>query len=145
MGMDYQEVEIGMTAESPHGRTISEADVYTFPVGTYNPVHTDEEFIEDSEWDAPIAQNSLLLSVMGALNFTLPWDIESNVAYGKDNYRFINPVYIGDTVSLESEVIDKRDKNDQYGIVRFKVELYKSEGEIAVSGENLNLVRKASD
>ena len=140
----YDDFDVGDSAESPMGRTISEADVYTQAglSGSYNPLHTDREYMAASEFDGRLVQNTLLISVMEGLKRRLSWKPKTIAAYGRDNVRFTSPVYIGDTVSLESEVTNKQLRDDDSGIVTFTETLTDQDGETVVVGDYLLLLPK---
>lgn len=140
----YEDFEVGDSAETPMARTISEADVYTQAglAGSYNPIHTDSEYMADTDYGARIVQNTLLMTIASGLRRRLPWDPETVAAYGREGVRFTEPVFIDDTVRLESEVVDKRERDEDGGIVTFEEDLYKQTGELAFTGETLVLVRR---
>lgn len=140
----YEEFEVGDAAETPMARTISEADVYTQAglAGSYNPIHTDSEYMADTDYGARIVQNTLLMTIASGLRRRLPWDPELVAAYGRENVRFTEPVFIDDTVRLESEVVDKRERDEETGIVTFEENLYKQTDELAFTGETLVLVSR---
>lgn len=141
----YEDFEIGDSATSPMGRTISEADVYTQAglAGSYNPLHTDSEYMADTEYGRRLVQNTLLLTVASGLNRRLPWDRELVAVYGREDIRYVEPVFIGDTVYLESEVVDKREHDERGGIITFEERVYKADGTLAVSGKTLRLLERA--
>jgi acyl dehydratase len=140
----YEDFEIGDSASSPSGRTISESEVYTIAglEGNYSPLHTNEEYAK-TEFGGRIAQNTFLIVLSNGLNNQLPWDPATIAAYGRENIRFVTPVLIGDTVSLESEVVAKRERDEDSGIVTFREDLYNQDGDLAVTGEYLMLLERA--
>ena len=142
----YEDFETGDTAETPMGRTISESDVYAQAglAGSYNPIHTDREYMADTDYGARIVQNTLLMTIASGLRRRLPWEPAIVAAYGRDNVRFTNPVFIDDTVRLESEILDKRVRDEESGIVTIDEKLYKQTGELVYTGETLILLSRAS-
>ena len=142
----YEDFEIGDTAETPMGRTISEADVYTQAglAGSYNPIHTDKEHMAGTDYGDRIVQNTLLMTVASGLRRRLPWNPEIVAAYGRDNVRFTEPVFIDDTVRLEGEILDKRERDDESGIVTIGEKLYKQTDELVYTGETLVLLIRGS-
>lgn len=140
----YEDFEVGDAASSPVSRTIGESDVYTQAglSGSYNPLHVDREHMADTEFDGRLVQNTLLISVMEGLKRRLPWEPATIAAYGRDNVRFTAPVYIDDTVSLESEIADKRERDDDSGIVTFRETLTNQRDETVVVGDYLLLLPK---
>lgn len=140
----YEDLSVGDATEPPMARTISESDVYTQAglSGSYNPIHTDREYMAETEFGGRLVQNTLLLSIVEGLQRRIPWDLAIVAAYGRDGIRFTNPVYIDDTVRLEVEVVEKRPRNDEQGIVTLKQELYNQRDEIVLVGEYLLLLER---
>lgn len=140
----YEEFTVGDSTESPMGRTISETDVYTQAglAGSYNPIHTDGEYMAETEYGHRLVQNTLLLTITSGLNRRLPWEPELIAVYGREEIRYVAPVFIGDTVHLESEVVDKRERDEQRGIVSFEERLCKQDDELAVTGTTLRLLER---
>ena len=143
----YEEFEVGDSTEAPMGRTISESDVYTQAglAGSYNPLHTDSEYMADSDYGARIVQNTLLMTIASGLRQRLPWDPETIAAYGRDSVRFTEPVFIDDTVRLECEILEKRDRNEENGVLALEEHLYNDADDLVYTGETLLLVARRPD
>jgi acyl dehydratase len=140
--------EIGDRAESP-GRTVTESDIFRSVGSGYSArVHVDREFIrKETEFEDIIVQNTVLISISNSLWFELPgWEWETPVAYGRDNMRFVNPAYPGDTLSLVAEVTDKRirekDKNagTDRGVITINEKLVNQDGELVMINDHLSLL-----
>jgi acyl dehydratase len=138
----YDDFEVGDKAESSVGRTVSEPDLYTTAglVGSYNELHTNREAMQDSEFGGRIAQGPLLLVLMSGFAKRVPWEPDAIALYGIDNVRFTAPVLIDDTLHMESEVTEKRPKDDDRGVVTFERRLYKSDGTLTTTAEYSILV-----
>ncbi len=143
----YEDFEVGDAAESPMGRTISEADVYTQAglAGSYNPIHTDSEYAAETDYGRRLVQNTLLITVASGLNRRLPWEPALIAVYGREDIRYVSPVFIGDTVRLESEVVDARTHDDDSGIVSFEETIYNQDDELVVTGRTLRLLARADE
>ena len=146
-GTYFEDVSVGDTAATESGRTISEADVYTQSglSGSYNPLHIDEEYMKETEYGRRIVQNTLLITVAEGLNRHLGWDWNTVAAYGRENLRFTAPVFIGDTVSLAGEIVDKRERNEETGVVTIGHELTNQDDEVVMVGEYLLLIERRDD
>lgn len=142
----YDDFEIGDTTASETGRTVSESEVYAVAglEGNYSPLHTNQEYMKETEFGARIAQNSLLITLSNGLSNQTPWNPNTIAAYGRDHIRFIAPVFIGDTLRLEREVVNKEQRSEDSGIVTFKEDLYNQHDEIVFTGEYLLLVERKS-
>lgn len=138
--------EIG-TTQTTHGRTITEADIVNFAgvSGDFTHLHTDAEAMADSPMGKRIAHGTLVFSVLTGLLWQSqdPADRERLLAfYGVDTLRFIEPVFIGDTVHGEIEVVDiePADHPLASGIVRQAVEVKNQHDQTVQAAEFLLLV-----
>jgi len=92
-------------------RTITEGDIVTFAglSGDYNQIHTDAEFSKGTPFGQRVAHGLLVLSIASGLA------MRSGVLEGTvfafreiNNWKFSSPVFIGDTVRVELEVIETK-------------------------------------
>jgi 3-hydroxybutyryl-CoA dehydratase len=118
----FDQFEVGET-EVTRARTITESDVVMFSMfsGDWYPLHTDQEYAKNSPFGERIAHGMLVLSVMTGLVELEPGYIIA--FYGMENVRFLQPTKIGDTIHVESKVLDTREKGDKAGVVSFQVEV----------------------
>lgn len=125
------------------GRTITESDIVMFSAfsGDWYPLHTDKEYAEKrTPFKQRIAHGMLTLSVSTGL---LQMDPEVIVAfYGIEKLRFINPTFINDTIHIELEIIDLKDKGNGTGVITFNERIVKQTGELVVTAELKLLVNK---
>ena len=140
-------VEEGETTVT-QGRTITEADVTNFAgvSGDFNHLHTDAERMDESMFGEPIAHGMLVVSAATGLLWQSrsPEEREALVAfYGIDDLRFRQPVYVGDTIHVESEVVETRPRDDGpgNGTVRTAVEVVTQRDQTVVSCEMTSLLR----
>ncbi len=107
-GMYFEEFEPGQCYISA-GRTITESDIVTFAgiSGDYNQIHTDAEYSKTTPFGQRVAHGLLVTSVASGL-VTLSGMIEGTVLAFREiaNWKFTKPVFIGDTVHVETEIID---------------------------------------
>ena len=98
-------------------RTITETDLVSFAMftGDWHPIHTDVTYAEaDPRFHGRIAHGALVLSVaLGLVEFD---PAAMKAFYGIDALRFVAPVRIGDTLHVETEVLDVRPR-DGDGVV----------------------------
>lgn len=137
----FEEFEIGERYVS-RGRTITETDLVNFSglSGDWYPLHTDVEYAKQTPFKQRIAHGMLVLSIGTGL-----WNLQPGFVvafYGMDRVRFVNPTIIGDTIHVESEVIEKTDKGEKGGVVTFRQEIKKQTGEVVVSALKKILVAK---
>ncbi len=123
-GLYLEEFEVGRVFKHVMRRTVTEADNTWFSVATCNPaaIHLDEQWCkENSEFGTRIVNSGFTLGLMIGLSVgdtTLGTTVGN---LGMDEVRFPKPVFHGDTVRCETEVIDIRPSRSRptQGIVTF--------------------------
>ncbi len=149
----FDDFELGDTAASPAGRTVTETDIFrTAGYRHGGQVHVDREYIKNSEFDDFLVQNTILISISSALWNNLPgWDYKAPVAYGRDGMRFVNPAYPGDTLYLEAEVVDKRIREKDLevdrdrGLITIHEELLNQNDDVVLVNDHLSLLPFSAD
>jgi len=117
------------------GRTITETDVVNFAgiTGDYDPLHMDHEFARRTPFGKPIAHGLLGLSLVAGLSSHFP--CVKTVAFMKiENWEFLKPIYVGDTVYAETEVVGKRMNGRRTGSVTWQRRLVNQTGDVLQSG-----------
>lgn len=142
--MKFEEVETGQSLET-EARTITEADIVNFAgvSGDFYYPHTNEERMKNTGFESRIAHGALVFSVMTGLLWQSNEDRPEVVAlYGIDEMRFTAPTYPGDTVHVETEVIDTEPKDHPYGngVVTNHAEVKNQDGETVLSCDMKTLV-----
>ncbi len=124
----YEDFQVGDKLVS-RGRTITEADIVMFAAfsGDWYPLHVDQEYAARSPFGERIAHGMLVLSAASGLLPLTEWAIVA--FYGMDRVRFVGPTKIGDTIHVEAEVTDKREKGDMGGVVSFRQTVKNQRGE----------------
>jgi acyl dehydratase len=122
------------------GRTITETDIVSFAMfsGDWHPIHTDTEYAEaDARFGARIAHGALVISV--ALGLVTFWPPAMKAFYGIDRLRFVGPTRIGDTLHVETEVLDIDTHGADDGVVtsRFVVRNQRGEDVLAATLKTL--------
>jgi acyl dehydratase len=131
-------------ADLSTGRTITETDVVTFSwvSGDVNPMHTDAEYSAKSALGQRIAHGALGLSVVTGLSAQMGHLIGTAIAaLGVDEWRFLAPIFLGDTVHLRATVVSARptSKPDR-GVLKRRMELINQRGEIVQTGVMTTMV-----
>lgn len=106
----YEDFATGQTFQTP-GRTITEADVMNFAswTGDNNQVHTDAEFAGQTRYGQRIVHGMLGASLcLGLIARTGVFEGSAVALLGIDEWRFTNPVFIGDTLTLTVEILGTR-------------------------------------
>ncbi len=139
--LSFDDLRIGDTWRS-RARTITEVDVVNFAgmTGDYDSLHVDHEFAANSPYGKPIAHGLLGLSFVAGLGSHSPW--VHTVAFVRiDAWRFLGPIYIGDTVHVLTEVLSKETKGRQTGLVNWRRQLLNQHGHQVQEGTLQTLVR----
>jgi acyl dehydratase len=117
----FEDFEIG-EARRTTGRTITEADIviHAGHTGDFYPHHMDAEWTKTQPFGQRIAHGTLIFSV--AVGMTAGEINPVAFTYGYDRLRFIKPVFIGDTITVDVTVDEKRDdpKRPEQGFVHEK-------------------------
>jgi acyl dehydratase len=136
----FDDVEIGNHWRSP-ARTIRKADVVDFAelTGDDNPLHLDEDFARRTPFQRPIAHGLLGMSIVAGLGSRSP--LMHTAAFTRIlEWRFLRPIYIGDTVHVETEVIDKRATGRRRGMVTWRRQLVNQDNQVVQEGTAETLV-----
>lgn len=123
----FDEIELGQKWVVK-GRTITEADIVNFAYlsGDWHSIHTDQEYAAQTSFGQRIAHGFLVFSIATGM---VPANRETVLAlYGLDRVRFTAPVFAGDTVHLEMEAIEKKERDDGTGVVAFDFRMINQHG-----------------
>ncbi|MFG2442768.1 MaoC/PaaZ C-terminal domain-containing protein [Nocardia fluminea] len=142
--MPLDEIEVGTVFRSG-GRTITEADVvnYCALTGNWIEIHSNVHYAAQTRFGKRLVQGSLTYSLMTGLIQFGP-SIQAN--YGIDNLRYLKPVLINDTIYVTAEVIAKKDKDEEFGVVTFLMKALNQDGDVVQRSEwSLLMLRKRED
>ena len=133
----YGELEVGAVYRSRHGRTVLEADNVWFTLLTMNtnPIHFDAEYAATTEWGQPLVDSIFTLALVTGLS--VPDVSERGINLGWDEVRLLKPVFAGDTIRAETEVLSKRTSQSRpgFGIVRVRTRGLNQREEIVIAFE----------
>lgn len=146
-GLFFEEFKVGMAFKHPIRRTITEADNVWFSALTHNPaaLHLDEEYCrEHTEFGARVVNSVFTLGLMVGISVgdtTLGTTVAN---LGWDEVRFPKPLFHGDTVHIESEVIGMRESKSRpaEGIVIFEHRAYNQHNELVAHCKRSALMLK---
>ncbi len=138
-GKYYDELQVGDIIRHGRARTITEAEHLLFCGMTQNtqPLHLDEEFARQAGFAGRMVNGILTLGIV--IGITVPDLTEGTIVanLGYQNIQHPAPVYHGDTISVESEVLEKRlseSKSDR-GMVRLRHLGRNQKGEVVIEVE----------
>jgi acyl dehydratase len=134
-GLYFEEFSVGQRFDHAIRRTVTEADNVFFTALTHNPaaIHLDEEYCrEHGEFGTRIVNSAFTLGLMVGVSVgdtTLGTTVAN---LGWDEVRFPKPLFHGDTVRVETEVLELRESRSrpQNGIVIFQHRAFNQKGEL---------------
>jgi len=144
-GRYYEEFNIGDIYEHRPGRTLSETDNTWFTLLTMNthPMHFDAEYARHSEFGRCIICSPLTVAVMVGQSVT---DVSQKAIanLGWTNIRMTFPLFAGDTLISETEVLGKRESKSRptAGIVSVKTSGFNQDGKLVCDFERTILVAR---
>jgi acyl dehydratase len=145
-GKYFNELEVGMVIQHARGRTVTEMDNVLFNALTMNdqPLHLDEHFASQTSFGQRIVNGIFTLGLVVGITVDdlTAGTIVANLGY--ENVRHPAPVFHGDTIYVESEVLEMRESNSDpsRGIVRLKHTGKKPDGTIVCELERSVLFLK---
>jgi acyl dehydratase len=144
-GRYFEDFTVGDVYEHRPGRTISEADNTWFTLLTMNthPLHFDQAYAAKTEFGRPLVNSCLTLSIVVGMSVTdVSYKAIGNL--GWTDVRLTAPVFAGDTLYAESEVLGARESRSRptQGIVTVRTIGKKADGTEVISFERLVLVPK---
>ena len=145
-GLYFDEFEIGQKFQHPITRTVTEMDNVLFTCLTHNPqpLHLDAEFAAKTEFGKPLVNSLFTLGLMIGVSVgdtTLGTTIGN---LGMTDVRFPKPVFHGDTLRSETEVVAKREsqKRPDNGVVDFMHRAFNQRGELVAECRRQALMKK---
>ncbi len=138
-GLYYEDLEIGQHIRHTQGRTVTEADNVLFCALTMNtqPLHLNEDYAVNTPFGRRIVNGIFTLGLVVGLTVAdlTEGTILANLSYEKVLHP--HPVFHGDTIYAESEVLDKRPSQSRpnAGIVRLKQTGRKADGTVVIELE----------
>ena len=133
-GRVFEDFEVGDVYRHPLGRTITQTDNIWFTLLTVNnnPIHFDAAYAARTEWGRPLVDSTLTLAIATGLSVT---DVSLNaINLGWDEVRLPNPLFEGDTLYAQSEVLETRESRSRphMGIVRLRTTGYNQDGSVVI-------------
>jgi acyl dehydratase len=136
-GLYFEQFELGKRIGTP-GRTITEADIVNFAglSGDFNSIHTDAAYSASSFYEKRVAHGLLVLSIVSGLA-TRTGMMEGTVLAWREisEWRFSQPVFIGDTIQVLLEVIETKPMPRlNAGMVGLNVKVSNQDGKTVMNG-----------
>jgi len=134
-GTRIDDIQVGLSTR--FSKTVSESDVYLFAgiTGDLDPNHVDEEYCKRTSLGHRVAHGALIVGYMSAASTRILEDFERPmVSVGYDRIRFLKPVYLGDTITIEY-VITSLDRQRER--ITSKVEVKNQHGELVCVADHI--------
>jgi itaconyl-CoA hydratase len=146
VGRFFEDFTEGDIYRSRIGRTITEADniQFTLLTNNTNQIHFNAHYASRTEFKRPLVNSALTLSVVAGLGVV---DVSENgFALGWDYIKLPNPVFPGDTLYSESEVISTRESKSrpEQGVVKIRTRGMNQNGQVVIEYERSVMVWKRS-
>jgi len=133
-GLYFEEFKVGQTFDHPIRRTITETDNVLLTTMTHNPaaLHLDAEYMKSTLYGKPIINSCLTLSLMVGISVNDTTHGTTVANLGWDEVRFPKPLFCGDTIRIESEVLEVRESKSrpENGIVIFAHRAFNQDEEL---------------
>lgn len=145
IGPYYEDFNVGDIIKHWPGRTITETDNTWFTLLTLNthPIHFDVNYAKDQMFGKPIVNSTFTLALLGGM--TVRDTSQNTIAnLGWGDIKIPRPVFVGDTIYAETEVMEKRLSNSRpdAGIIKFRQTGYNQNNEIVMTYTRTSLAKR---
>ena len=134
-GRFYEDLAVGDVYRSRWGHTVTEADNALFTQLTHNtnPLHFDARYAADSRWGRILVNSTFTLALITGMSVN---DVTEHAManLGWEEIKLPNPVFLGDTLYCETEILARRDSRSypEAGIVRFRSRGINQDGNVVL-------------
>ena len=145
-GFYFEEFSLGQTFDHSIRRTITETDNILFSTMSHNPasLHLDAEYMKHTEFGQPLVNSCLTLALMVGISVNDTTHGTTVANLGWDQVRFPKPLFHGDTIRVESEIVELRESRSRpnAGIVTFEHRAYNQKNELVAQCKRSGLQLK---
>ena len=144
-GRFYEDFELGDVYRHPFSRTVTTYDNISFTLLTQNtsPIHLDHHYAAKTEFGRPLVDSTLTVALVTGQSVI---DVSQNALanLGWDEIRLPHPLFEGDTVYSQSEVLERRESRSrpEVGIVTVRTTGFNQDGVVVVTFRRTVLVYK---
>lgn len=143
-GLYFEEFTDGQVFKHDIRRTVTETDNLLFSTMTHNPaaIHIDAEYAKSTEFGRPLMNSAFTLGLMVGISVgdtTLGTTVGN---LGWDDVRFPKPVFAGDTLRVESTVLERRESKSRpsNGIIVFQHTAFNQHNEVVANCKRVALM-----
>ena len=145
-GLYYEEFEVGRRFEHKVHRTVTETDNLLFSALTMNPaaLHLDAEYMKDTAYGKPLVNSVFTLGLMVGISIYDTTFGTTVANLGWEDVRFPKPVFVGDTLRIETTVLAMRESQSRKdtGIVTLEHRAFNQRNEEVASCRRVALMLK---
>lgn len=146
-GLFFDELQVGQVFQHAIRRTITEADNVFFSALTHNPayLHLDDDYCQKhTEFGQRLVNSALTLGLMVGISVGETTLGTAVANLGWDEVRFPKPLFHGDTIRVETEIVDLRESRSRpdQGVVTFLHRAYNQRNELVAHCRRTGLQRK---
>jgi itaconyl-CoA hydratase len=143
-GRFFEDFTVGLVLRHPIGRTVTDTDNTWFTLLTCNtnPIHFDRHYAAQTEFGQPLMNSTFTLALVTGLSVA---DVSQNaVNLGWEDVRMPAPVFEGDTIYAQTEVLSTRESESRptIGVVGIKTTGFKQDGTVVMEFRRTILVYK---
>ena len=134
-GRFYEDFDVGDVYRSRFGHTVTEVDNALFTQLTHNtnPLHFDSRYAGQTKWGRILVNSTFTLALITGMSVP---DVSENAManLGWGEIKLTHPVFVGDTLYCETEVLSKRESKSypEAGIVRMRSRGINQDGEVVI-------------
>jgi len=145
-GLWFEEFQLGQLFQHPLRRTVTETDNLMMSALTHNPapLHLDAEYMKGTEYGRILVNSCFTLGLMVGISVNDTTQGTAIANLGWDEVRFPAPVFVGDTLRIETEVLSLRESRSRptQGIVTFAHRAYNQHGTLVAHCTRSSLQQK---
>jgi acyl dehydratase len=143
-GLYFEDFSVGNVIQHRPGRTITDADnIWLSLIGmNQHPLHIDKQYASKTEFSQILVSSAITLCMLNGMSSNI-------IACGSKelewrNVKFVSPVFVGDTIYAESEVISVEESIEMpsYGIVKIALKGYKADETLIMQSEKVYAIPK---
>lgn len=144
-GRFYEDFAAGDVYRSRFGRTVTDADnlLFTHLTLNTNPLHFDNHYAKQSRWGQILVNSTFTLALVTGMSVP---DVSENAManLGWEDIKLVNPVFVGDTLYCETEVLSKRESKSypEAGIVKVRSRGINQDGKVVIDYTRTIMVYK---
>lgn len=143
-GRCYEDLEVGAVIRHALGRTVTQTDNawFTLLTANTNPIHFDAHYAAQTEFGRALVNSTFTLALVTGLSVA---DISQHaVNLGWDEVRLPAPVFEGDTIYAQTEVLSKRESKSRphMGLVEVKTSGFKQDGTVVLEFRRTLMIYK---